>query len=161
MNFCRIKMADKKSQEPSSSKNSTPAKKSTTSIKNEPPFSPGLIIPSQLVSYDPHQITPVHSPIKTSTSRMVSLGKPIQQSQSFARALTSDYDPFAKRMALPAPTTQTQYVKFSPFLPIYSYKQFHIEFHHRNISNPLTLIKYYYPTNLANGAQLHFTPSDP
>jgi hypothetical protein len=150
-------MADKKSQKPSSSKKSTPIKKSTTSVKNEPPFSPGLVTPSQLVSYDSHQITPVHSPIKTSTSRMVSLGKPIQQSQSFARALTSDYDPFAKKKALPA---QTQYVKSSPYLPIYSHKLFHIEFHHRNISNPFTLIKYNYLTNLADGAQLHFTPFD-
>jgi hypothetical protein len=160
MNFCKIKMTDKKSQKPSFSKNSIPIKKSTASVKNEPPFSPGLVTPSQLVPYDPYQITPIHSPIKAFTSRMVSLGKPVQQSQSFARALTSDYDPFAKKKALQAPTTQTQYVKSSPYLPIYSHKLFHIEFHHRNISNPLTLIKYYYPTNPANGAQLHFTPSD-
>ncbi len=89
---------------------------------------------------------------------MTSLGKPIQQSQSFARALTNDYDPFAKKKALPAPT---QYVKSSPYFPIYSHKLFHIEFLHRNIYNPLTLIKYYYPTNPADGAQLHFAPSDP
>ena len=62
-------MADKKSQKPSSSRN-PPIKKPT--IKTE------LITPSQLVSYDPHQITPVNSPIKTtSSSRMVSFGKPI------------------------------------------------------------------------------------
>ena len=42
-----------------------------------------------------------------------------------------------------------------------SQKLFPIEFHHRNISNPLTLIKYYYPTNSADGAQLHFAPSHP
>jgi hypothetical protein len=121
MDFCRIKMADKKSQEPSSSKNSTPVKKSTASVKNEPPFSPGLIIPSQLVFYDPHQITPVHSPIKTSTSRMVSLGKPIQQSQSFARALTSDYDPFAKRRLFQPQQPKhnmLNFLHFSQYTPI-------------------------------------------
>uniref|UniRef100_A0A2N9FX46 Uncharacterized protein n=1 Tax=Fagus sylvatica TaxID=28930 RepID=A0A2N9FX46_FAGSY len=44
------------------------------------------------------QITPVNSPVKTtSSSKIVSHGKPIQQSLSFARALTSDYDTFAKQ----------------------------------------------------------------
>ena len=100
-------MADKKSQKPSSSRNSNPIKNPITSVKSEQPFSPGIVTPSQLVIYDPHQITPV----KTSTSKMTSLGKPIQQSQSFARALTNDYDPFAKKKALLAPT---QYVKSSP-----------------------------------------------
>jgi hypothetical protein len=121
-------------------------------------FCPGLVTPSQLVIYDPHQITPVNSPIKSSTSRMTSFGKPIQQSLSFARALTNDYDPFAKKKALPAPT---KYVKSSPYFPLYSHKLFYIEFHHQNISNPLTLTKYYYPTNPANGAQLYFAPPDP
>jgi hypothetical protein len=147
-------MADKKSQKPSFSRNSNPVKKSIASVKNEPPFCPGLITPSQLVTYDPHQITLVNP----STSRMTSLGKPIQQSPSFARALTNDYDPFAKKKALPAPT---KYVKSSPYLLIYSHKLFHIEFHHWNISNPLTLIKYYYPTNPVDGAQLHFALSNP
>jgi hypothetical protein len=152
VNFCRTKMADKKTQKPSSNRNSNPVKKSLTPIKNEPPFCPGLVNPSQLVTYDPHQITPVKP------SRMTSLGKPIQQSPSFARALANDYDLFAKKKALPAPT---KYVKSSPYLLIYSHKLFHIEFYHQNISNPFTLIKYYYLTNPADGAQLHFALSHP
>uniref|UniRef100_A0A2N9G9K2 Reverse transcriptase/retrotransposon-derived protein RNase H-like domain-containing protein n=1 Tax=Fagus sylvatica TaxID=28930 RepID=A0A2N9G9K2_FAGSY len=56
------------------------------------------VTPSQFVTYDPHQITPVNSTVKTSSSRMVSLGKPVRQSPSFAKALTSDYDPFAKAL---------------------------------------------------------------
>ena len=93
-------MADKKSQKPSSSKN-PPFKKPI--VKTE------LVTPSQLVSYDSHQITPVNSPVKTtSSSRMISLGKPIQQSLSFARALTNDYDTFAKQVAVPPPTAPTR-----------------------------------------------------
>ena len=137
MNFCKTKMADKKSQKPSSSRNPNPVKKPLTFVKNEPPFCPGLVTPSQLVTYDPHQVTPVNSPAKPSTSRMTSLGKPIQQGLSFARALSNDYDHFAKKKAPPAPT---KYVKSSPYFPIYSYKLLHVEFHHRNITNPLTLI---------------------
>jgi hypothetical protein len=154
VNFCRTKMADKKSQKPSSSKN-PPVKKPT--IKNE------LVTPSQFVTYDPHQITPVNSPIKTSSSRMVSLGKPVRQSTSFAKALTSDYDPFVKQVVVPPPAapTQTPYVKPSPYFPLSDHKFLHIEFHNQFITNPLTLIKYYYPTNPENGAQLHFAPSDP
>jgi hypothetical protein len=100
VNFCRTKMADKKSQKPSSSKN-PPVKKPI--VKTE------LVTPSQLVSYDSHQITPVNSPVKTtSSSKIVSHGKPIQQSLSFARALTSDYDTFAKQVVVPPPTTPTR-----------------------------------------------------
>ena len=145
-------MADKKSQKPSSSRISNPVKNPITSVKSEQPFSVGLVTSSQLVTYDPHQIIPVKP------SRMTSLGKPIQQSPSFARALANDYDLFAKKKALLAPT---KYVKSSPYLSIYSHKLFHIEFYHRNISNPLTLIKYYYPTNPVDGAQLHFSLSNP
>jgi hypothetical protein len=161
VNFCKTKMADKKSPKPSSSRNPNPAKNSI--VKNEQQFSLGLVTPRQLATYDPHQITPVNSLIKTSSSRMVSLGKPIQQSPFFAKALTSDYDPFAKKVDVPPPTTptQTQYIKTSPYFPLYSHKLFHIEFHNRKITNPLTLIKYFYPTNPDDGAQLHFAPSDP
>ncbi len=106
VNFCRTKMADKKSPKPSSSRNPNPTKNSI--VKNEQQFSLGLVTPRQLATYDPHQITHVNSPIKTSSSRMVSLGKPIQQSPFFAKALTSDYDPFAKKVDVPLPTTPTQ-----------------------------------------------------
>jgi hypothetical protein len=93
---------------------------------------------------------------------MVSLGKPVQQNPSFARAITSDYDPFAKQVTVPPPTapTKSQYIKTFPYLPLYDHKLLHIEFHHRNISNPLTLIKYYYLTNPSDGAQQHFAPPD-
>ena len=66
VNFCRTKMADKKSQKPSFSRN-PPVKK--------PTVKPEIVTPSQLVTYDPYQGTPVNSPVKTSSSRMVSLGK--------------------------------------------------------------------------------------
>ena len=106
------------------------------------------------------QITPVNSPNKPSSSRIVPLGKPMQQSPSFARALTSDYDPFAKQIvaSTPAASVKPTYAKTSPFLPLYDEKLLYIEFHHKNIPNPLTLIKYYYPTNPHDGAQQHFAP---
>ena len=78
MNFCRTKMADKKSQKPSSSRNSNPVKNPIPSVKSEQPFSLGLVTSSQLVTYDPHQITPVNS-LKTSTSRMTSLVNPFNK----------------------------------------------------------------------------------
>ena len=81
---------------------------------------------------------------------MIPLGKPVQQSPSFARSLTSDYDPIAKQIVastLAAPV-KSKYAKTSHFLPLYDEKLLHIEFHHKNITNPLTLIKYYYPTHM-------------
>jgi hypothetical protein len=153
VNFCRTKMADKKSKNPSS--NRIPPNKLHT-------VKPELVTPSQLVKFDPHQITHVNSPDKPSSSRMVSLGKPVQQSPSFAKALTSDYDPFAKQIVASTPTThvKSKYAKTSHFLPLYDEKLLHIEFLHRNITNPLTLIKYYYPTNPHDGTQQHFAPPD-
>jgi hypothetical protein len=146
-------MADKKSKKSSSSR--IPPDKL-------PSVKPELVTLSQLVKFDPHQITLVNSPDKPSSSKMVSLGKPVQQSQSFAKALTSDYDPFAKQIvaSTPAAPVKTKYAKVSPFLPLYDEKLLHIEFHHKNITNPLTLIKYYYPTNPHDGAQQHFYPPD-
>ena len=109
VNFYKTKMADKQSKKASSSRIS-PDKLST--------IKPELLTPSQLVTYDPHQITPTNSPVKSSSSRIVSLGKPIQQSPSFARTLTSDYDPFNKQIVastLAAPI-KTKYAKPSPYL---------------------------------------------
>ena len=92
---------------------------------------------------------------------MVSLGKPVQQSPSFAKALSSDYDPFAKQIVVPPPTAPTKsYAKTFPYLPLYDEKLLHIEFYHKNITNPLILIKYYFPTNPHDGAQQHFAPLD-
>ena len=146
-------MADKKSKNPSSNK--IPPNKLHT-------VKPELVTPSQLVKFDPHQITHVNSPDKPSSSRMLSLSKPVQQSPSFAKALTSNYDPFAKQIVASTPTThvKSKYAKTSPFLPLYDEKLLHIEFLHRNITDPLTLIKYYYPTNPHDGTQQHFAPPD-
>ena len=85
---------------------------------------------------------------------MVSLDKPVQI-PSFAKALSSDYDPFAKQIVASTPVApiKSKYAKTSPFLPLYDEKLLHIEFHHKNIINPLTLIKYYYPTNPHDGFQ--------
>ncbi len=93
---------------------------------------------------------------------MVPLGKPMQQSPSFAKALTSYYDPFTKQIvpSTPPPPTKPKYAKVSPFFYIYDEKLLHIEFHHENITNPMTLIKYYFPTNPHDGAQQHFAPLD-
>jgi hypothetical protein len=92
---------------------------------------------------------------------MVSLGKPVQQSPSFAKALSSDYDPFAKQIVVPPPIAPTKsYAKTFPYLLLYDEKLLHIEFHHKNITNPLILIKYYFPTNPHDGAQQHFAPLD-
>ena len=110
-------------------------------------------MPSQLVKFDPHQITPVISPNKPLSSRMVSLGK-LVQSPSFAKVLTSDYDPFTKHMVvltLAAPI-KSKHAKTSIFLSLYDEKLFHIEFIHKNITNPVSLIKYYFPTHPTDGA---------
>ena len=69
VNFCRIKMADKKPKKASSSR--IPLDKLLT-------VKPELVTPSQLVKFDPHQITLVISPDKLSSPRMVFLGKPVQ-----------------------------------------------------------------------------------
>jgi hypothetical protein len=106
-------MADKKSKKASFS--SIPPNKL-------PSVKPELVTCSQLVKFDPHQITPVNSPDKPSSSRMVSLGKPVQ-SLSFAKALTSDYDPFAKQKvaSTPAAPFKTKYAK-SPISSLYMMK---------------------------------------
>ena len=88
VNFCRTKMTGKNSKKASSSSRIPPNK--LLDVKLE------LITPSQLVKYDPHQITQINSPNKPSSSRMVPLGK-LVQSTSSAKALFNDYDPFKKK----------------------------------------------------------------
>ena len=125
---------------------------------------PKLPTLSQLVRYDPLQSSPVNSPNKTQSSQMVSLGKPVQ-STSFARALTSSYDPFNKKVV---PTTPAAPIKaknnkkaVSPHHLLFSEKLFYIEFFHSRISNPLNLIKHYFPPHPTDGVQQHFLPLPP
>uniref|UniRef100_A0A2N9G049 Uncharacterized protein n=1 Tax=Fagus sylvatica TaxID=28930 RepID=A0A2N9G049_FAGSY len=77
-------MADKKSQKPSSSRN-PPVKK--------PTVKPELVTPSQLVTYDPHSGTPINSPVKTSSFRMVAVPPPTAPTKS-QYAKPSPYFPF-------------------------------------------------------------------
>ena len=56
---------------------------------------------------------------------MVSLDKPVQI-PSFAKALSSDYDPFAKQIVASTSVApiKSKYAKTSPFLPLYDEKLF-------------------------------------
>ena len=146
------------------------SKKAATSSSKVPPnklpdIKPELVTPSQLIKYDPHQISLVNSPNKPSSSRMVSRGKPVQ-STSFAKALTSDYDPFNKKIvpatpATPAKHRQNNKKAISPLHLLYVEKLFHIEFIHRGIDNPLHLIGAYFPPHPTDGIQQHFCLSVP
>ena len=112
-------MAGKNSKKAATSSNRVPPNK-LPDIKLE------LVTPSQLVKYDPHQITHTNFPNKPSSSRMISLGKPAQSS-SFAKALTSDYDPFNKKIvsATPAAPIKSKSAKtVSPYVPLYGVKLF-------------------------------------
>ena len=146
-------MANKKSKKASSS--------SRIPHDKLPTIKPELVTPSQLVTFYPHQITTVNSPNKPSSSRMVSLGKPVQ-SPSFAKTLTRDYDPFNKQIvpSTPVAPIKSRKFKLSPFISLYDEKLFHIEFIHKNVSNPLSLIRYFFPAHPTDGAQQHFLPSD-
>ncbi len=95
VNFCKTKMVGKNSKKAASCTSKVPPNKL-------PEIKPELVTPSQLVKYDSHQISPVNSPNKPSSSRMVSIGKPAQSS-SFAKALTESYDPFNKKIVLATP----------------------------------------------------------
>lgn len=122
-------------------------------VKSKPPLDlcPGLVTPSQLIPCNPHQTTTV----KPSSSKMTSLGKLVsQQRPSFNSALISDYDPFAKR-SLPLVSSNFEKTPPTPYVPTYAQKLFHIEHHHRHLTNPLHWIKANFPTNL------HFSPSEP
>ena len=101
VNFCRTKMAGKNSKKAATSTSKVPPNKL-------PEIKPELVTPSQLVKYDPHQISHVNSPNKPSSSRMVSLGKPAQ-SNSFAKALTESYDPFNKKIVPATPAAPIKY----------------------------------------------------
>ena len=83
-------------------------------------------------------------------------------SPSFAKALTNDYDSFNKHIVVSTLATpiKSKHAKTSPFLSLYDEKLLHIEFIHKNITNPLSLIKYYFPTHPTDGAQQHFIPHD-
>ena len=147
-------------------KNSKKAASSTSKVPPNklPEIKPELVTPSQLVKYDPHQISLVNSPNKPSSSRMVSLGK-LTQSSSFAKALTESYDPFNKKIVpgTPAAPAKRRNNKkaFSPFHLLYAEKLFHIEFINRGIDNPLHLIGAYFPPHPTDGIQQHFCPFVP
>ncbi len=157
VNFCRTKMASKNSKKVVTSTSKVPPNKL-------PKIKPELVTPSQLVKYDPHQISPVNSPNKPSSSRMISLSKPAQSS-SFAKALSESYDPFNKKIV---PTTPATLVKHrnnkkvvSPLHLLYAKKLFHIEFIHRRIDKPLHLISAYFLPHPTDGVPQHFCPSIP
>uniref|UniRef100_A0A2N9H851 Uncharacterized protein n=1 Tax=Fagus sylvatica TaxID=28930 RepID=A0A2N9H851_FAGSY len=141
------------------------AKKATSSKippNKLPEIKPEPITPSQLVRYNPQQASSQNNP---SSSRMVSLGKPVQYSSSFAKALTESYDPFNKKIvpATPAaPTKQRNNKKaVSPYFLLFDEKLFPIEFEHRRIEDPLLLIKSYFPPHPTDGVQQHYCPSVP
>ena len=48
----------------------------------------------------------------------------------------------------------------SPYLHLYAEKLFYIEFFHRGINKPLSLIKCYFPVHPTDGTQQHFSPSE-
>ena len=149
VNFCKTKMAGKNFKKAATSSSKVPPNKL-------PDIKPELVTPSQLIKYDPHQISLVNSPNKPSSSRMVSRGKPVQ-STSFAKALTSDYNPFNKKIvpATPAAPVKSRKAKaVSPHLHLYAEKLFYIEFFHRGIvDNPLSLIGAYSPVHPTDGIQ--------
>jgi hypothetical protein len=128
-----------------------------------PEIKPELVTPSQLVRYNPQQASSQNNP--SSSSRMVSFGKPIQSSSSFAKALVEPYDPFNKKIvpATPAaPIKQRNNKKaVSPYFLLFEEKLFPIEFEHRRIEDPLLLIKSYFPLHPTDGVQQHYCPSIP
>jgi hypothetical protein len=138
------------------------SKKAATSSNKVPPnklpeIKPELVTPSQLVRYDPHQISPANSPNKPSSFRMVSLGKPAQ-STSFAKALSESYDPFNKKIV---PTILAAPVKHRNNKKVVSPLHLVYVFIHRGIDNPLHLIGAYFPPYPTDGIQQHFCPSVP
>jgi hypothetical protein len=127
VNFCRTKIAGKNSKKAASSTRKVPPNKL-------PEIKPKLVTPSQLVRYDPNQISPANSPNKPSSSRMVSLGKPAQSSTSFAKALTESYDSFNKKIVPASPAAPIKHRNnkkaVSPHHLLFAEKLFPIEFEH-------------------------------
>ena len=72
---------------------------------------------------------------------MVPLGKPVQSSSSFAKALVESYDPYNKKIVPAAPVALNKHRNnkkaVSPHHLLYGEKLFQIEFEHRRIENPL------------------------
>ena len=137
------------SDEYSSSSSSTSSKIPPNKL---PEIKLELVTSSQLVRYNPQQTFSQNNP---SSSRMVSLGKPVQSSSSFAKALVEPYDPFNKKIvpATPAaPIKQRNNKKaISPYFLLFDEKLFPIEFEHRRIEDPLLLIKSYFPFHPTDG----------
>ena len=129
VNSYRIKMTDKKPQKLFQSKSSKP-------IKTE------LVTSSQLVTYDPQQVTPVNP-----HSIMTSLGNPYTK-PTFSLALVNDYNPFAHRSDPPVSSNFIQHPPSSPYFHRFSSNLFYIEKHHKHLTNPLDLVKANFPTNL-------------
>ena len=105
VNSCRVKVANKKPLKSSQSKSNKPKL-----------FTPSQIILGDIVSYDPHQISPVNM-----TSRMVNLGNP---RPNFSSALVSDYDPFPPKALIQSLlVTSSSSQPNTPKPVIISYKQ--------------------------------------
>jgi hypothetical protein len=155
MNFCRIKMASKNAKKATSTSSKIPPNKL-------PEIKPELVTPSQLVRYNPQQASSQNNP---SSSRMVSLGKPVQRSSSFAQTLTESYDPFNKKIVPTIPAAPIKHRNnkkaVSPHHLLFAEKLFQIEFEHRRIENPLHLIKSYFPPYPTDGIQQYYYPSVP
>uniref|UniRef100_A0A2N9GMH7 Uncharacterized protein n=1 Tax=Fagus sylvatica TaxID=28930 RepID=A0A2N9GMH7_FAGSY len=143
------------------------AKKATSTSSKIPPnklpeIKPELVTPSQLVRYNPQQASSQNNP---SSSRMVSLGKPVQSSSSFAKALVEPYDPFNKKIVPATPAAPIKHRNnkkaVSPYFLLFDEKLFPIEFEHRRIEDPLLLIKSYFPLHPTDGVQQHYCPSIP
>jgi hypothetical protein len=102
--------------------------------------------------------------IRTHLCSYSKVGKPAQ-STSFAKALTSDYDPFNKKIVPATPTAPVKSRKakaISPHLHLYAEKLFYIEFFHKGIvDNPFSLIGAYFPVHPTDGIQQHYSPSVP
>jgi hypothetical protein len=94
---------------------------------------------------------------------MVSLGKPVQSSSSFAKALVESYDPYNKKIVPATPAAPIKHRNnkkaVSPHHLLFAENFFQIEFEHRRIENPLHLIKSYFPPHPTDGIQQHYCPS--
>jgi hypothetical protein len=129
VNFCRIKMAGKNAKKATSTSSKIPPNKL-------PEIKPELVTPSQLVRYNPQQASSQNNP--SSSSRMVSLGKPIQRSSSFAKAMVPNLMTCSiKRLFLLPQQPQLNKETIKKLFPLISFSSkknsFQIEFEHRRI----------------------------